>query len=121
MSSSAWDTRLLWSGNQPWLLGAAVGCGMSATGLYTFPQTLAGARAVGKWYGWQNGFANFAGIIGPALTGFVLQHTGSFLAPFAITAAICLFGILAWVFLVGRVEPVDWALIATLDPALSAK
>ena len=92
----------------PWLLGAAVGCGMSATGLYTFPQTLAGARAVGKWYGWQNGFANFAGIIGPALTGFVLQHTGSFLAPFAITAAICLFGILAWVFIVGRVEPVDW-------------
>ncbi len=93
----------------PWLLGAAVGCGMSATGLYTFPQTLAGARAVGKWYGWQNGFANFAGVIGPALTGFVLQHTGSFLAPFAITAAICLFGILAWVFIVGRVEPVDWS------------
>lgn len=92
----------------PWLLGAAVGCGMSATGLYTFPQTLAGARAVGKWYGWQNGFANFAGVIGPALTGFVLQHTGSFLAPFAITAAICLFGIFAWVFVVGRVEPVDW-------------
>jgi len=92
----------------PWLLGAAVGCGMSATGLYTFPQTLAGVRAVGKWYGWQNGFANFAGIIGPALTGFVLQHTGSFLAPFAITAAICLSGILAWVFIVGRVEPVDW-------------
>jgi len=96
----------------PWLIGAAVGVGMSAPGLYTFPQTLAGSRAVGKWYGWQNGFANTAGIIGPALTGFVLQHTGSFLAPFAITAAICLFGIVAWVFVVGRVEPVDWATTA---------
>ena len=92
----------------PWLLAAGFGCGMTGPGLYTFPQTLAGPEAVGKWYGWQNGFANFAGITGPALTGFVLQHTGSFLAPFAITAAICIGGALAWVFVVGRVEQVKW-------------
>jgi MFS transporter, ACS family, D-galactonate transporter len=64
---------------------------------------------VGKWYGWQNGFANFAGITGPALTGFVLQQTGNFFAPFAITAAICVAGIFSWVFIVGRVEQVNWA------------
>jgi MFS family permease len=93
----------------PWLLAAGFGCGMTGPGLYTFPQTLAGPAAVGKWYGWQNGFANFAGITGPALTGFVLQHTGKFLAPFAITAAICVMGALAWVLLVGRVEEVNWA------------
>ncbi len=93
----------------PWLLAAGFGCGMTGPGLYTFPQTLAGSEAVGKWYGWQNGFANFAGITGPALTGFVLQYTGKFLAPFAITAAICICGALAWVLLVGRVEQVDWA------------
>jgi hypothetical protein len=34
-------------------------------------------------------------IIGPALTGFVLQHTENFVAPFAITAAICVDGSLA--------------------------
>jgi MFS family permease len=93
----------------PWLLAAGFGCGMTGPGLYTFPQTLAGSGAVGKWYGWQNGFANFAGITGPALTGFVLQHTGKFFAPFAITAAICVGGSLAWVLLVGRVEEVKWA------------
>jgi MFS family permease len=93
----------------PWLLAAGFGCGMTGPGLYTFPQTLAGSEAVGKWYGWQNGFANFAGITGPALTGFVLQQTGKFFAPFAITAAICVCGALAWVLLVGRVEQVDWA------------
>jgi MFS family permease len=93
----------------PWLLAAGFGCGMTGPGLYTFPQTLAGAGAVGKWYGWQNGFANFAGITGPALTGFVLQHTGKFFAPFAITAAICVAGAFAWVFVVGRVEEVNWA------------
>ncbi|HEX3105755.1 MAG TPA: MFS transporter [Terriglobales bacterium] len=93
----------------PWLLAAGFGCGMTGPGLYTFPQTLAGSAAVGKWYGWQNGFANFAGVTGPALTGFVLQHTGKFFAPFAITAAICICGAFAWVLIVGRVEEVKWA------------
>jgi MFS transporter, ACS family, D-galactonate transporter len=92
----------------PWLLAAGVGCGMTAPGLYTFPQTLAGVHAVGKWYGWQNGFANLAGVIGPALTGLVVQRTGNFFLPFAITSAVCIFGVVAWQFIVGRVEPVIW-------------
>lgn len=91
-----------------WLMVIGWACGMNGPGLYTFPQTLAGPHAVGKWYGWQNGFANFAGIVGPALTGFVVQQTGSFFAPFAITAAVCIVGVIAWVFLVGRVEQVEW-------------
>ena len=91
-----------------WLLIAGWGCGMTSPGLFTFPQTLAGSHAVGKWYGWQNGFANFAGMIGPSLTGFVLQWTGSFLGPFGITAASCLVGVFSWVFVVGRVEQVNW-------------
>jgi MFS transporter, ACS family, D-galactonate transporter len=93
----------------PWLLAAGWGCGMTGPGLYTFPQRLAGPEAVGKWYGWQNGIANLAGVIGPALTGFVLQRTGSFLAPFAITAGICVMGVVAWVWIVGQVEPVSWS------------
>jgi MFS transporter, ACS family, D-galactonate transporter len=92
----------------PWLMAAGVGCGMTGPGLFTFPQTLAGTQAVGRWYGWQNGFANLAGVVGPSLTGFVLQWTGNFRAPFAITAALCIAGGLAWVFIVGRVEQVDW-------------
>lgn len=92
----------------PWLMAAGVGCGMTGPGLFTFPQTLAGTQAVGRWYGWQNGFANLAGVVGPSLTGFILQWTGNFRAPFAITAAICVAGGLAWVLIVGRVEPVTW-------------
>jgi MFS transporter, ACS family, D-galactonate transporter len=92
-----------------WLMAAGVGCGMTGPGLFTFPQTLAGTQAVGRWYGWQNGFANLAGVVGPSLTGFVLQWTGNFRAPFAITAALCIAGGLAWVFIVGRVEQVRWA------------
>jgi cyanate permease len=92
----------------PWLLCAGAGCGMTGPGLFTFPQTLAGTQAVGRWYGWQNGFANLSGVVGPALTGFVLESTNNFRAPFAVAAAICIAGGLAWIFIVGRVEPIRW-------------
>jgi ACS family D-galactonate transporter-like MFS transporter len=92
-----------------WLMAAGVGCGLTGPGLFTFPQTLAGPKAVGKWYGSQNGFANTAGVVGPALTGFVVQRTGNFLLPFVLVSALCVVGALAFVFVVKRVEPVRWA------------
>ena len=91
-----------------WLLAAAVGCGMTSPGLFLFPQTLAGPQAVGKWFGWQNAFGNFAGVIGPAVTGIVVQGSGSFLAPFAIAGALSVVGGMTWLFVVGRLEPVRW-------------
>jgi ACS family D-galactonate transporter-like MFS transporter len=92
-----------------WLLAAGVGVGMIGVGVFAFAQTLAGRQAAGKWTGLQNGFGNFAGIIGPALTGFVVQRTGNFLAPFAITVAVLVIGGLGWVLIVGRVEEIKWA------------
>jgi MFS transporter, ACS family, D-galactonate transporter len=92
----------------PWLLAAGFGCGATSPGIFAFPQRIAGPRFVGKWYGAQNGFSNLAGIVAPSLTGFVLERTGNFFAPFAITSALCLFGILFWSLLVGKVEPLDW-------------
>jgi MFS family permease len=92
-----------------WLLAAGVGIGMTGVGVFAFAQTLAGRQAAGRWTGLQNGFGNFAGIIGPALTGFVVQKTGNFLAPFAITVVVLVIGGLGWVFIVGRVEEIQWA------------
>ncbi len=102
-----------------WLLLAGVGCGFTGPGLFTFPQTLAGTQAVGRWYGWQNGVANLAGVIGPSLTGFVLQWNGNFRTPFEITSAICVVGGLAWVFVVGRVEQVKWSPLKIHDAVTS--
>jgi MFS transporter, ACS family, D-galactonate transporter len=93
----------------PWLMVAGIGCGMTSPGIFTFCQRLAGPFAVGRWYGAQNGFSNFAGIVCPALTGFVVDHTGSFLLPFAITSLLCVVGGFAWVFMVGPVEQINWA------------
>jgi MFS transporter, ACS family, D-galactonate transporter len=92
----------------PWLLIAGIGCGATSPGIFAFPQRIAGQQAVGKWYGSQNGISNLAGVVAPSLTGFVLQRTGTFIAPFAITSALCALGILFWSFLVGPVEPINW-------------
>ena len=73
-----------------------------------FSQTLAGPHASGKWTGLQNGFANLSGVVAPALTGFLVDRTGKFLAPLAITAAVLMAGGLSWVFAVGPVEQVSW-------------
>jgi MFS family permease len=76
--------------------------------LFAFGQTLAGPAGVGRWIGLQNGFANFAGVIGPALTGFLVDRTGHFAAALVIAAVICVGGGFAWVLVVGPVVPIRW-------------
>ena len=98
-----------------WLLVAAVGLGTGGAGLWAFTQTLAGPRAVGRWCGLQNGFGNFAGIIGPALTGFTVDWTGHFQIALGITAGVCLLGATVWVFAVGEVRQVDWTIPGTVS------
>jgi ACS family D-galactonate transporter-like MFS transporter len=92
----------------PWLMAVGVGCGIANAGTFTFSQTLAGSQAAGRWTGLQNGFANLAGVAAPALTGFAVERTGNFVAAMAITSVVLVIGGLAWVFVVGRVEPVSW-------------
>jgi ACS family D-galactonate transporter-like MFS transporter len=90
------------------LAAVGIGCGTARAGPFAFSQTLAGPRATGKWTGLQNGFANLSGVVAPALTGFLVDRTGKFLAPLAIAAGMLVAGGFAWVYGVGRVEQVSW-------------
>ena len=100
-----------------WLMVTGVGCGIGNSGIWAFSQTLAGPQAVGRWVGLQNGFANLAGVVGPALTGFIVDWTGHFRAALVITAGACLLSGVSWVFLVGRLEQVVWTRGAESDLA----
>jgi ACS family D-galactonate transporter-like MFS transporter len=91
-----------------WLMIAAVGLGTGNSSVWAFTQTLAGPQAVGRWAGLQNGFGNLAGVIGPALTGFTVDWTGHFQVAIGITAAVCLLGVLVWLFLLGELREVSW-------------
>jgi len=79
-----------------------------ASNIWAITQTLAGPQAAGRWTGFQNFVGNLAGVVAPALTGFVVDRTGHFYWACAILTAVALTGTASWVFLVGPVEQVIW-------------
>jgi MFS family permease len=89
--------------------------GFSYPGLFAIAQILAGTVATGRWVGVQNAAGNVAGLIAPAITGFLVGRTGSFTTAFALTAAVNVFGFIGWVFILPKIEPLKWK-----RPALAA-
>jgi MFS transporter, ACS family, D-galactonate transporter len=87
---------------------AGIFLGMAGGNCWAVTQTLAGPRLAGRWAGVQNFVGNFAGGVGPALTGYLLGRTGHFYWPLVIAATISAIGAVSWVFGVGPIEPVDW-------------
>ena len=87
---------------------ATIGYGICSSNVWAITQTLAGPQAAGRWTGVQNFMGNLAGIVAPALTGFVVNRTGEFFWPFLITAGMSAMGTLCWVFFVGPVRQVAW-------------
>ncbi len=90
------------------LMFVCISMGICSSNLWAVTQTLAGARVAGKWTGLQNFVGNFAGIVAPALTGFVVGRTGRFFWAFAITGAASVLGAVAWIFVVGPLKQVAW-------------
>lgn len=90
------------------LFATCASAGLCTSNLWAITQTLAGPLAAGKWTGLQNFVGNFAGIVSPALTGFVVDRTGHFFWAFAAASVVLLVGAISWAFVVGPVEPVEW-------------
>jgi MFS family permease len=74
--------------------------------LYAVAQMFAGPRATGTWVGVQNAIGNLSGIIGPIVTGVVVQRAG-YNSAFILTAAIAAFGAAWWAVGVPKIEQVD--------------
>ena len=104
LACASGDARLAIAG----LLFSSVGNGLSTFNLYAIAQTLAGPRASGKWMGLQNGFGNLSGIIGPIVTGWLIDVTGSFNTAFLAAAGVALVGVLSWLVVIPKIEAIDW-------------
>jgi MFS family permease len=91
-----------------WLLCMAVFLGIYTPMLFTIPQTLAGPRAAGQWMGLQNFVGNLAGILGPILTGVLVDRTGNFSWAFIVAAAICATAAVAFGLIIPKVERLEW-------------
>jgi MFS family permease len=73
--------------------------------LYAVAQMFAGPRASGTWVGFQNALGNVSGIIGPIITGLVVQRAG-YDSAFLLTAAVAALGALWWTIGVPKIEQV---------------
>jgi len=90
------------------LMLACLCFGMFASNVWAITQTLAGPHAAGKWTAMQNGIGNFAGVIGPAVTGWLLDKTGLYSTSFAVAAAVAFTGAAIFVFGIGPLKQVVW-------------
>jgi MFS family permease len=90
------------------LVIAALSFGFVTPQVFAIPQTLGGPHAAGKWMALQNMVGNFAGIVAPIATGFVVDRTGEYVWAFALSSATSVLAAAAWAFGVRRVTPVDW-------------
>jgi MFS family permease len=90
------------------LMLAGLSFGLSSSNFWVITQRLAGPQAVGRWCGLQLFVGNSSGVVAPAVTGFLLDRTGHFFWPFLIVSLFLWMGALAWIFVVGPIEPVEW-------------
>jgi MFS family permease len=74
--------------------------------LYAVAQMFAGPRASGTWVGVQNAIGNLSGIVGPIVTGIVVQRSG-YDSAFVLTAAVAALGAAWWAFGVPKIQQVD--------------
>jgi len=74
--------------------------------LYAIGQMFAGPRAAGTWVGAQNAIGNLSGILGPIVTGIIVDRAG-YESAFYVTAAVAAVGALWWAVGVPRIEQVN--------------
>jgi MFS family permease len=92
------------------LLATGVADGLNAPSVGALTQRFAGPLATGRWMGWQNAVSNTAGIFAPAVTGYLIKYDGGhYTLALWVTGTVALLGLVAWLFVVPPVEPVDWS------------
>lgn len=75
---------------------AGVASASLSTNLYSVAQIFAGPRAAGTWIGIQNAIGNVSGILGPIVSGILIDSSG-YGSAFYLAAAVAAFGGIWWI------------------------
>jgi MFS transporter, ACS family, D-galactonate transporter len=89
-----------------WISLALGGLAAMAPVAWTVPSLISPRESVGTLSGMVNFCGQIAAISAPILTGYMVSATHSFAAAFAVSTAVLLVGIVGYVFLLGRIEPI---------------
>jgi MFS family permease len=90
-----------------WLCLAGIATGALSLNIFAVAQMFAGPRATGTWVGVQNALGNFSGVLGPVITGMIVDAAGydyAFIAAAAVIAA----GGLWWIVGVPKIEQLSF-------------
>ena len=85
---------------------AGVASASLSMNLYSVAQMFAGPRAAGTWIGIQNALGNISGIVGPVISGVLIDRSG-YNSAFYLAAAVAAFGGVWWAFGVPRIEQIE--------------
>jgi MFS transporter, ACS family, D-galactonate transporter len=79
---------------------------------WSIPSIIVPRNSVGTVAGMMNFFNQISGIAAPIVTGYIVAATHSYALAFGIAAAYLFIGISSYVFLLGRIEPLEGAIAA---------
>jgi len=91
--------------------------GLASPCLFGASQIFAGPGATGRWVGVQNLCGNLSGILAPALTGVLVDASGSYVSAFVVAGLTSVVALIGWVFVMPSVKPIDWQAVVGCDSA----
>ncbi|MBS0559133.1 MAG: MFS transporter [Proteobacteria bacterium] len=97
-----------------WISVALSGLAAAAPVGWSIPSLIAPRGGTASIGGVMNFFNNMMGVVAPITTGYIVGATGSFTDAFFVAGAVLVVGIVSFVFVLGRLEPIP-------EPATQAK
>ena len=83
--------------------------GFSSPAYFMIPQIMAGPSAAARWVGVQNMIGNMPGIIGVLFAGVLIDASnGSYGTAFLLAGLANILGLIGWIVILPKVEPIDW-------------
>ena len=83
--------------------------GFSSPAYFMIPQIMAGPSAAARWVGVQNMMGNMPGIIGVLFAGVLIDAGGgSYGMAFLLAGSINVLGLIGWIGILPKVEPIAW-------------
>jgi len=87
-----------------WITISLAGLSAAAPVGWSIPSLIAPGNSVGKVGSILNTGNQIAGIVAPIVTGYIVGGTSSFVRAFAVAVLLLVAGIMAYIFLLGRIE-----------------
>lgn len=88
-----------------WISIALTGLSAAAPVAWSLPSLIAPKGGVGAVGGLMNFSNNMMGVVAPIVTGFIVGRTHSFVDVFLVAGLVLVAGVVSFVFLLGRIEP----------------